>query len=83
VQGQILAAQNLWDDAARAFEAAIAILEESNSRLELGRALYRRGMMWQARGDVEAARSDGGRARALFAECGATRDLGRVAQALG
>jgi tetratricopeptide (TPR) repeat protein len=74
VQGQILAAQELWDEAARAFDQAITTLEELGSRLELGRAFYHRGIMHQTGGDRASAHGDLTRALWLFDSAEARRD---------
>ncbi len=77
VQAQILAAQNQDDAAMIAIGQAIAALEETDTRLELGRALEQRALL--RRSDETAARhQDLERARALFAACGARRDLERA-----
>ena len=75
VQGQIRAAQGLPDEAEAAFTTAIAILEPSGARLELGRALYHRARLRQSLGRNDDARADLTRARDLFAACSAPRDL--------
>jgi len=78
VQGQIYAAQQSWEQAARAFDEAIAILEELGSRLELGRAVEQRGMLRQMQGRTDIARQDLGRAQAIFDATGARRDAART-----
>ncbi|MFN8496218.1 MAG: hypothetical protein U0641_00005, partial [Anaerolineae bacterium] len=78
VQGQIRAAQGLFDEAAASFAAAIAILESSGARLELGRAHYHRARLRRDLGRADDARADRARARDLFAACGAPRDLRRA-----
>ncbi|MFN8498651.1 MAG: AAA family ATPase [Anaerolineae bacterium] len=78
VQGQIRAAQGLFDEAEASFAAAIAILEPSGARLELGRALYHRARLRHGLGRDDDARADAARARDLFAACGAPRDLRRA-----
>jgi tetratricopeptide (TPR) repeat protein/transcriptional regulator with XRE-family HTH domain len=82
VQGQILAAQGLMAEAAAALDEAIATLESLSSRVELGRALYHRGLLRRTLGEADAARDDLQRALALFEACGASRDLERTAQSL-
>ncbi len=81
-QGQIFAAQKLWGDAAHAFDEAVATLEKLDSRLELGRALYQRGVMRQAQGEADLAGADLTRARTLFETCGAPRDCARAEKLL-
>ena len=78
VEGQIRAAQGRFDEAEAAFAAAIAILEPSGARLELGRAFYHRARMRHDLGRADDARADAIRARDLFAACGAPRDLRRA-----
>ncbi len=83
VQGQILTAEEKWEEAERAFDQAAATLEGLSSRIELGRALHLRGQTWQRRGQADRARADFARALALFAECGAVRDRASAEAALG
>lgn len=83
VQGQIFMAQKRWDDAERAFNKAIATLDELGSHLELGLACYWRGVMGYHCGDWEPAHSDLVRARLLFQETGAKPMLCHVHGALG
>ena len=83
VQGQILASLQRWEEAARAFDDAVAMLEANGSRLELGRALLHRGLMHRAHGGEGNARMDLTRARAIFEVAGARRDRERVDRALG
>jgi non-specific serine/threonine protein kinase len=83
VQGQILAAQGMHDDAARAFEQAITTSEELGSWLELANALYQRGMLHRTRHDAEAAQADWARTCALCEQMGARALLWRTHAALG
>jgi tetratricopeptide (TPR) repeat protein len=77
VQAQILAAQNQDDAAIGAADQAIALLEATDTRLEQGRALEQRALLRLP--DETAARyQDLERARALFAACGAPRDMERA-----
>jgi ATP/maltotriose-dependent transcriptional regulator MalT len=82
VQGQILASLQRWDEAARAFDDAAALLEANGSRLELGRAWFHRALMRQARGDGDGARADLTRAGAIFERTGARREQERVERTL-
>ena len=82
VQAQILAAQDSWDKAERAFDDAIAQLDELGSRLELGRALYHRGEMQTKRGETDAARASLTRALGIFQDCSAKIDAQRTRAAL-
>ncbi len=78
VRGQIRAAQGRPDEAEAAFGAALAILEPSGARLELGRALYHRARLGHDLARHDDARADLARARDLFAACGAPRHLRRA-----
>ncbi len=82
VHGQILASLRRWEEATQAFDNAVAMLEANGSRLELGRALFHRGLMHQARAEADAARLDLTRAHAILASTGARRDRDRVERAL-
>ncbi len=82
VQGQILTANSKWDAAEQAFDRAIATLGELSSRVELGRAFFQRGQMWQMCGRTDLARRDVARAHELFDECGAVRDRERTKASL-
>lgn len=84
VQGQILAAQQDFPGAMRAFDDAVATFTRLSSGLELARALYHRAALRLAHGDtkdLEGARADAGRARDAFAEMGAVHDC-RLAEQL-
>lgn len=82
VQAQALASLRYWDEAIVAFNDAASILEANGSRLELGRAIFHRGLMYQARGDADLAQADLTQARAIFESTGARRDLERATRAL-
>ena len=82
VQGQIFAAQRLTAEARTAFDESIATLEKLGSRLELGRALYQRGLFRQTLGEADAAQDDWRRALTIFEACGAARDRERAAELL-
>jgi tetratricopeptide (TPR) repeat protein len=82
VHGQMLAEQESWSEAAQSLDAAVSVLEQLGSRLELGRALHARGVMQNARGKVTAARADVEDAHAIFTEVGAGRDVERAARYL-
>ncbi len=82
VQGEVHAAREAWESAGQAYDDAVAHLDELGSRLELGRALYHRGVMWRSRGNASAARADVTRAREIFREIGASRDRHRAEQLL-
>jgi class 3 adenylate cyclase/tetratricopeptide (TPR) repeat protein len=86
VQGRILAAQEDYDGALRAFDAAIAQFEQLGSRLELGRATLQRAALWLARGDAaqhEVARTAIAAARVAFITMGAARDAALAERLLG
>lgn len=83
VHGQILAAQGLHEDAARAFDQALALCEELGSQLELAHVLYQRGLLYQALGGADIARADWARACALAEQMGARALLWRARGALG
>lgn len=78
VQAQILAAQHHDAAAIDAADQAIAALEATDTRLELGRAFYQRALMRRQPDHTEAIHQDLNRARELFAACGALRDLERA-----
>jgi tetratricopeptide (TPR) repeat protein len=78
VQAQILAAHHHDAAAISAADQAIAALEATDTRLELGRALYQRARMRQRPDSAEAIHQDLKRARELFAACGALRDQERA-----
>jgi DNA-binding SARP family transcriptional activator len=78
VQSQILAAHHHAAAAISAVDHAIAALEATDTRLELGRALYQRALIRRRFDRTEAMHQDVKRARELFTACGALRDLERV-----
>jgi hypothetical protein len=69
VQGQISMAVEAWDTAGRALDTAITRLEELESRLELARALYQRGILQQVLSLRDLALADATRAYAMFEGC--------------
>ncbi len=83
VQGQILAAQERWDEAAQVFDTAIARLDELGSRLGLGRAMYQRGLLRKALGQTDAAHADATHACKIFGSCNAVRDMEKARSFLG
>jgi tetratricopeptide (TPR) repeat protein len=82
VQAQALASLQRWEEAMDAFNDAAVILEANGSRLELGQAIFHRGLTYLARGDSDMARADLTRASAIFESSGARRDRERAIQAL-
>jgi tetratricopeptide (TPR) repeat protein len=71
VQGQVLAKLERSDEALSAFGEAVERLAAQDSRLELARALQRRGELLLRIGDEQAAQADQERARGLCSACGA------------
>lgn len=82
IQAQILAAHHNSDAALSTIDQAIAALEATDTRLELGRALYQRALMLGRVEHTEAMHQDVLRAHKLFAACGALRDLQRAQELL-
>ena len=64
------------------FDRAVALLEKTDSRVELARTLIERGRFHVSRGDAEAGRRDLSRARDLALSCGAKADQARAEEAL-
>ena len=62
--------QGAFAQAAGPFEEAIAILEKSETRLSLGRALEERSLLRREQGDEAGASADAQRAGRLYQECG-------------
>jgi tetratricopeptide (TPR) repeat protein len=81
VQGHVLASQGRQEEALAALDDAVQILERLGSRLELGRALYHRGLGHHQRGRSAVAATDLHQAREIFAAIGARADLARVEHA--
>jgi tetratricopeptide (TPR) repeat protein len=75
VLGQVAATRGAHEEAESSFAEAQELLEATNSRLGLGRLCHRRARFYQQIGKPEAAQADLDRARELFAEIGAVRDL--------
>lgn len=82
IQGQIFAAQGLKEEAAAAFDEAVATLDKLGSRLELGRALYHRGLFRRTIGEAGVAHDDLQNALTIFEACGAKRDRERATRSL-
>jgi hypothetical protein len=80
LQGEMLAARSAWDDAGLALDAAVATFERQESRIELGRALCQRARWQHERGESAAAVEDATRARRIFVDAGAKRDVARLAE---
>jgi predicted ATPase/class 3 adenylate cyclase len=86
VQGQVFAAQGRQDDAGHSFDRAIALFEQTGSRLEGSRAVLHRASLRLAHGNGAqraAARADALAARDAFAAMGATPDVERAERLLG
>jgi tetratricopeptide (TPR) repeat protein len=77
-QGQAYLAAGKPDEAKRALDEAILKLETLESRLELGRALVGRAMVYQAGNRSSASNGDIQLARSIFEECGAALDLKKL-----
>jgi class 3 adenylate cyclase/tetratricopeptide (TPR) repeat protein len=82
IQGEMLIEQGRWSEALRTLDDAVGILDRLGSRLELGRGLYARGITLKGQGNVVAARADVERAREIFVETAARRDLDRATKCL-
>ena len=74
VQGQILGARSRPDEAACAFDEAIAAFTATGSRLELARTMYHQAALRFELGDRDAARADAAHARDEFEAIKAVRD---------
>lgn len=61
-----------WDTALASIHNSINILEETESKLELGRSISARGSIYQLQGDSQAALADWRQALDLFTSLGAT-----------
>jgi adenylate cyclase len=88
VMGQVHLAFEEWEQAEEALTASLSILKEQGNRYRTGETLYHLGRLYRAMaraGDPEAAakaESVLGRARAIFEELGAERDLAKVKEVL-
>jgi tetratricopeptide (TPR) repeat protein len=82
VIGQAEALVGSPDQALEAYNQAIEIYDQLDSRLDLGRTLIYRGLLLQSQGDVAAARTDWIRARSIFEACGAVRDVAKAQRLL-
>jgi len=71
-------AQGRHADANRLFDQAIVAFEQLDSRLDLGRTLYQRSLMYRAMNDADKAEADRSHARSIFETIGAVRDLARL-----
>ncbi len=78
VMGKIYTARKEYTEAEQAFKEAIELLERIGSKLELGRALKNRAELCLHQGDFEGAKVEYNRARGIFDELGAPRDLEKV-----
>jgi len=86
VQGQVFAAQGRHEDAVASFDRAIALFEQTGSRLEHSRALHHRAVLLLELGNdtqKAAARADAEAAREAFAAMGAVHDREREEQLPG
>jgi DNA-binding CsgD family transcriptional regulator/tetratricopeptide (TPR) repeat protein/predicted Ser/Thr protein kinase len=71
VQAQVLAETGDEETAFVVIQASLSILDETESRLELGRSLITRGKIQQRRGDPQSAAADWTQALELFTSLGA------------
>lgn len=83
VHGRIHSAQADSANALRAFDQAIALCNELDSRLELAYTLYQRGELHHKQGQLDSARADWLRACELCEQMGARGLLWQVHAALG
>jgi class 3 adenylate cyclase/tetratricopeptide (TPR) repeat protein/type II secretory pathway predicted ATPase ExeA len=86
VQGQVFAAQGRHEDALTSLDRAIALFEQTGSRLEHSRALHHRAVLLLEHGNdtqKAAARADAETAREAFAAMGAVHDREREEQLPG
>jgi predicted ATPase/class 3 adenylate cyclase len=86
VQGKVFAAQGRHADAQSSFDRAIALFEQTGSRLERSRTLLCRAMLLREHGNDmqrEAARTDAEAARDAFAAMGAFHDRVQAERFLG
>jgi tetratricopeptide (TPR) repeat protein len=79
VLGQVLAAQDRWEEAGAAFDTAIERFSTQDSRLELAYAYQERGRMLVRKGEQAAGQKDLVRAQELFRQCGALGRFGKQA----
>ncbi len=71
VEAQLLAARGGWEAALSSAKDSIDILEQTGSRLEVGRSILFRGQIQHKRGDPPAARADWVQAEEIFTSLGA------------
>ena len=71
VQAQLFAASGDWEAALGSIQDSISILEETETRLEMGRSIFTRGKIQQRRGDSQAAAADWTQALEVFSSLGA------------
>ena len=74
VQAQLFAASGDWQAALGSIQDSISILEETESRLEMGRSIFTRGKIQQRGGDSQAAAADWNQALEVFSSLGALSD---------
>ncbi len=82
LMGLIAGARGDLDSAHRYFDQSIRVLRACRARLEEGRTVYYRALLWLQSGERERGREELLRARDLFQEFGATADLERVEERL-
>jgi tetratricopeptide (TPR) repeat protein len=77
VRGQILAAQERFDEAEESFDKAISLLAEPGSRVELGRCYYQKALAAAGSGRADRALEYARQAETLFVDCHASLELER------
>jgi tetratricopeptide (TPR) repeat protein len=82
VQGMILAAQERWDEAHRAFEEATSMARTMPYPYVEARALYEQGLVYKQRGVTVSAESCFAGALAIFQRLGALKDVELAAREL-
>ncbi|MGD2176662.1 MAG: tetratricopeptide repeat protein [Anaerolineae bacterium] len=88
VRGQIHLACQAWEEAEAALRESLKILQEQGNRYRMGETLYHLGRLYRAMAGGEdpeaAAKAESAleRARAIFEDLGAERDLARVKEAI-
>jgi tetratricopeptide (TPR) repeat protein len=77
-EAQLFAASGSWDAALNSIRTSVSILQESESRLEMGRSIYVRGKIQHRRGEYSAASADWSQALEGFSSLGALRSVQQV-----
>jgi DNA-binding CsgD family transcriptional regulator/tetratricopeptide (TPR) repeat protein len=82
VRAQLFAASNRWEEAITAIQNSIAMLDQSHSRLELGRSIFIRGKIFHQQGNLPAAMDDLARCLELFSGLGALTSIEKTREQL-